>query len=121
MIKQAAVLTSEFFFVSMPHGIIFTSPSSRSIRTDEDMDVDDDSQDTHGESGSRHSSESSDRLSQQSMDSDGANHLLFEDDEDESQDLHLSLEDIKEQLEAWAEPNTDGDFYEMRSYRHLLA
>jgi hypothetical protein len=79
------------------------------------MDVDDDSQGTHGESESRHPGEPSDHLSQQSMDSDGADHLLFEDDEDESQDLRLSLEDIREQLEAWAEPNTDGDFYEIHA------
>ncbi|KAG1885263.1 hypothetical protein F4604DRAFT_1730884 [Suillus subluteus] len=37
------------------------------------------------------------------------------DEADDDEYLHFSLQDIAEQLDAWAGPNVDGDFYDIRN------
>ncbi|KAG1745530.1 uncharacterized protein EDB91DRAFT_1246408 [Suillus paluster] len=39
--------------------------------------------------------------------------FIFDEEADDDEYLHLSLQDIAEQLNAWADPNGDGDFYDV--------
>ncbi|KAG1781383.1 hypothetical protein EV702DRAFT_1042484 [Suillus placidus] len=39
--------------------------------------------------------------------------FVFDEDANDDEYLHLSLEDIAAQLDAWANPKADGDFYDI--------
>jgi len=72
----------------------------------------------YGSQGTAHTAPDYDELSNRRDSSEPPNnipdHLVFEEDDEE--DIHLSLQDIVEQLEAWVVPNTDGDFYDLREH-----
>lgn len=78
------------------------------------MSIDYSSEGTHHDSEPDYD-ELSDHSSEKSIDM--PDHLVFEEDDSEEDDMpHPSLQDIVEQLEAWVAPNTDSDFYELRGH-----